>query len=450
MIWNPEFRKNIQLDFNAVKLVLVPLVLGMIFAISYLSVEKNEPAAPQLQLTALILFTVLVFVWGTKMVVESLISEFNDRTWDSQRMTAISPWSLAGGKLIGSSLVAWYGGLFCLLVFAAASAAVPAHEAQLMRKSLLTLLFAGGCIQTALFAFILTEFAKKREADKIALSSYSVFGVLLLAQVASFVAGAYHTDTLMHWHGIALYPLDMMLYSSVFFCLWGIIGMHRAMRKELQFENRPTAWVLFLLSLMIYCTGFIPPDFDIHAAALLFICCWMSFMIAISSFYVMLLAEPKHLVDFRLLITRIQQGAWSALTVKIPAWFISLLFTTALCCLILLLQSTADLSSLHKDYTFLLKLLPLTLLAFCLRDLGLVLYVNFSSTKKNRDLTALFYLAILYLLVPLLLKIAGAEFFLPWFVPSYEASLLNAVLPIMAQAGFALYFAGKKLRQHSA
>ncbi|MCW5198338.1 hypothetical protein VU06_01145, partial [Desulfobulbus sp. F3] len=274
---------------------------------------------------------------------------------------------------------------------------------------------------------------------------FFVVAVLLLALASSVAVSAYHTDIAMHWHSITLHPLELMLYSSLFFCFWGIIGMHRAMRKELQFESRPTAWVIFLLSLMIYCVGFIPPDFGIHAAALLFVCCWMSFVIAASSFYIMLLAEPKHLIDFRLLVTRMRQGAWSAVSVKIPAWLISLLLAATLCVLMLLLKGAADLSSLDNDYKFLLQFSPLALLCFCLRDLGIVLDVSFSSTKKNRDMIALFYLAILYLLIPLLLKIAGVEAVLPWFVPSAKAGFLNAVVPVFAQAATSLHFALKKL-----
>jgi hypothetical protein len=75
-----------------------------------------------------------------------------------------------------------------------------------------------------------------------------------------------------------------------------------------------------------------------------------------------------------------------------------------------------------------------------------VLCVNLNSAKKNRDVTAAFYLAVLYLLIPLLLKIAGAEIVLPWLLPVATTSFSNATVPIAVQAGTALYFAGKQLR----
>ncbi|CAK8723436.1 hypothetical protein GCAAIG_13230 [Candidatus Electronema halotolerans] len=445
MIWNPEFRKNIQLELNPVKLVLMPVVIGMMFAVVYLSVDNKAPAAPPLQLAALILFAALVFVWGTKMAVESLISEFNDRTWDSQRMTAIGPWSLAWGKLLGSSLFAWYGGLFCLLVFAASTAAIPAAEGQRMLKMLLFSIFAGSCIQTTMLASILTEFAKKREAAKMRVSSYSIVALLLLMQVSSFAAAAYNVQETAHWFGMDLHPFDIMLYSSLFFCLWGIVGMYRAMRKELQFESRPTVWAIFLISMMIYCAGFIPPDATLSFADRLLICSWISFAIAVISFYIMLLTEPKHLVDFRLIRSRAQQKNWAGLMTKIPAWLISFLLAAMLCA-VMLIFNAAGLADLNKEQDFFIQFSPLALLLFCLRDIGIVLYVNFSSTKKNRDVTALFYIAILYMLVPSLLQIAEAKVLLPWFVPFIESNFINTILPVAVQAGFVLTLAWRKMR----
>ncbi|KOR27669.1 hypothetical protein TI03_06390 [Achromatium sp. WMS1] len=129
MIYNPEFRKNIQLHLNPAKLVMMPIVLGMIFFAIYLynthsnqhhwyQVDTRAYIANIMQIYSLTLFGILVFIWGTKMAVDSLIGEFNDKTWDSQRMTAIGPWNLVWGKLFGGTLFSWYGGVICLLVFA--------------------------------------------------------------------------------------------------------------------------------------------------------------------------------------------------------------------------------------------------------------------------------------------------------------------------------------------
>lgn len=447
MIKNPELIKNIQLELNPVKLVLMPVVLGMIFFIVYLNADKHEPAAQSMQTASLVLLELIVFIWGTKMAVESLVSEFNDKTWDSQRMTSISPWTLAWGKLLGSTLFAWYGGLFCLLVFAASSVAVPEDLPRLV-KMLLILIFTGLLTQTAILAFILTEFAKNRDAAKLNISSYSLAAVLFIGQLLFSAGGVYSARGNMQWYGISLHPLDMMLYSSLFFCLWGAVGLYRAMRKELQFDSSPWVWTVFIVSLMGYVSGFISSDHNTSSAALLLLRLYASLFAGIVSFYFMLLAESKNAVDLKLLVSKRRRKEWTELAAKTPAWLISLLLVAALCAVQMVIKGAADLAGAadSHDAQFILQIFPVALLMFCLRDLGIILYVNLSSAKKNRDMTAAFYLAILYLLIPLLLRIAGAASILPWFVPFAETNFLNGVAPIAAQAIFALYLAGKRLR----
>jgi hypothetical protein len=129
---------------------------------------------------------------------------------------------------------------------------------------------------------------------------------------------------------------------------------------------------------------------------------------------------------------------------KIPAWLISFLLAAMLCA-VMLVFSVAGLADFNKEQDFFLKLSPLALFLFCMRDIGIVLYVNFSSTKKNRDVTALFYLAILYMLVPGLLQISQANMLLPWFIPFAESNGINTILPIAIQAGCVLTLSWKEM-----
>ncbi|MCI5222871.1 MAG: hypothetical protein D3924_09415, partial [Candidatus Electrothrix sp. AR4] len=231
MSGNPEFIKNIQLQINAVKLVLMPVVLGMIFFIVYLmNADSREPVEYAMQVASLVLLSIIVFVWGTKMAVESLAGEFNDKTWDSQRMTAIDPWNLAWGKLFGSTLFAWYGGLVCLLLFAVSSFFSP--KPYRFIELLLFILFSGIFAQATILAFVLTEFAKNRDFGKLNLSSYSVAGILFPLLFFSLATGGYDAQGTVQWYGVASPPMENMLYSSLYFCLWGVIGFYRAMRKE--------------------------------------------------------------------------------------------------------------------------------------------------------------------------------------------------------------------------
>lgn len=453
MTSNPEFIKNIRLQLNGVKLVLMPMILGMIFFLAYISeADSYRSVEKTMQITALVLFGGIVFIWGTKMAVDSLAGEFNDRTWDSQRMTAISPWDLVQGKLFGSTLYAWYGGLLCLLVYICV--ALSTTEPSRYLDVLLFLIFAGIFVQSTLLAFILTEFAKNRDLGKLNLSSYSVAGLIASFVMISSAMGGYDTRDLIHWYGIELYSMRMMLCSALFFCPWGLIALYRAMRKELQFDTAPWVWTLFVLSLMLYGSGFVTNSTRIDGVQSLFFGLYISFFIGIASFYLMALAEPKSIVDIRWLADKAEEKKWGECFAQLPAWFMSLLLTILLCTVVLCMKLV-----LHTQLTDgpswladLAELPPLAFLLFCLRDLGIILYVNLISTGKNRDLVAGFYLGLLYGLIPGILNAADVDYALPWFYPSGDTFFLNAHIPIALQAGnilFLLYrLLAKDFRKH--
>ncbi|CAK8715930.1 hypothetical protein GKODMF_07515 [Candidatus Electrothrix gigas] len=440
MIGNPEFIKNIQLQINAVKMVLMPAVLGMIFIVVYLmNADSYKPVEYAMQVASLVLLGVIVFVWGTKMAVESLAGEFNDKTWDSQRMTAIDPWNLAWGKLFGSTLFAWYGGLFCLLVFTVSSFFSP--KSYRFLELLLSILFAGVFAQATTLAFILTEFAKNRDFGKLNLSSYSVAGIIFPLLFFALVAGAYDARGTMQWYSITLRPMEMMLYSSVYFCLWGVIGFYRAMRKELQFDTGPWVWTLFVFGLMLYTAGFISNNDELDRSQWLFFALYISFFIGMISFYLMAFSEPKSIVDIRWLTDKAAQRKWGDFFVKLPTWFMSLLLVVLLCSVLLFMKASMH-AALVDGPEWLINFVqfsPLAFLLFCLRDLGVILYVNLTSAKKNRDIVAIFYLIILYALVPTILMVTDTESILPWFFPVNSAGFLNSVVPVAAQTGFVFF-----------
>ena len=78
-------------------------------------------------LTPVVVFAIigalLVGAWGSFAVVGSINSEISERTWDQQRLSALSPWQMAWGKLLGSSIYPWFGGAICAAVACAAATA---------------------------------------------------------------------------------------------------------------------------------------------------------------------------------------------------------------------------------------------------------------------------------------------------------------------------------------
>ena len=116
---NPEFQRHLYLEFSNSRLVGLPAFLLVVFSLTFLIDEKTLSEATAN--TAIGLYIVIVLFWGSKQAGESIYEELRNNTWDIQRTSAISPWSLAWGKLIGSTLYNWYGGLLCLLVYTLAT-----------------------------------------------------------------------------------------------------------------------------------------------------------------------------------------------------------------------------------------------------------------------------------------------------------------------------------------
>src|SRR6201999_1389879 len=94
--------------------IAMPIVLGVIFYIAsqlYLGSKESEVGSATTGI-----FFLLVKIWGGHKAADSVLDEVNDNTWDFQKLSALSPWSLAFGKLFGSSIYCWYGGLIAFAV----------------------------------------------------------------------------------------------------------------------------------------------------------------------------------------------------------------------------------------------------------------------------------------------------------------------------------------------
>ncbi|MCI5224566.1 MAG: hypothetical protein D3924_18335, partial [Candidatus Electrothrix sp. AR4] len=202
-------------------------------------------------------------------------------------------------------------------------------------------------------------------------------------------------------------------------------------------------------NILVSDSGFVANNDETGRGQLVFFALYISFFIGMLSFYLMAFAEPKSIVDFRWLSDKAVRGHWREFFVKLPAWFMSLLLVALLCTVLLLMKVSmhAALVDGPEWLSGLAQFSPLAFFLFCLRDLGVILYVNLNSAKKNRDLVAIFYLIILYVLLPTILNVAGAEGILPWFFPISGTGFLNSIVPVAVQTGFVFFFFSQALKR---
>ncbi len=106
---NPEFRRQLWLEITPQRLIIMPLVLA---SIATLNSNAGNIFGPHLGVK---IYLVFMLVWGTRRAISSLADEIRDKTWDTQKMSALSAWDMTMGKMFGGTIFVWYGGAICLI-----------------------------------------------------------------------------------------------------------------------------------------------------------------------------------------------------------------------------------------------------------------------------------------------------------------------------------------------
>jgi hypothetical protein len=435
MITNAEFRKNLWLELSFSRLILMPLILGAVFFITYLQSDGINDFMKSLRIASMVSLCILAFAWGGKMVAESVTGEFNEGTWDFQRMSAVGAWEMASGKLFGSAIYPWYGSLFSACAYLV-SAFFLEHTLWHL-KALIIVILGAVMIHAAVLSLSLMGIRKNQGRGKINSSGYVMASIVMLAFLGpALVSASSKNNVAMAWYSITLPFLDFILYSTLFFLMWALIGLYRNMRVELQQVNGPWMWTLFLLSLMLYASGLTANMKNEGGMEQFVFGLWISYIIGAAMTYFMAFIEPKDMVDFRVLLDKLKRAQWRDAGEHFPVWFISLVFSIALCGMIIFVTALGWIDKFEK-HLLMPGLWFFNTLLFMLRDLSMLIYVNLSKNRSPRaDVAVMIYLLILYLLIPLMVKMANMESLLPMFIPIFERNILNGTLPILFQAVF--------------
>ena len=102
---NPELRRNLWLQFSAIRLVLAPVVIGAILALTWLVADREWRGVAQVGEA---IYSLLILLWGTRRAADLVAEEIAGGTWDGQRMSALGAWQMSWGKLLGGTSYVWY------------------------------------------------------------------------------------------------------------------------------------------------------------------------------------------------------------------------------------------------------------------------------------------------------------------------------------------------------
>lgn len=428
---NPELQRNIWLELSPLRILMMPPLLALVFLLAVLLNESNDQLVEILTWTAATLLG-LFTVWGASRAFNSIDEEIKERTWDFQKMSPMSAWSMTWGKLLGSTIYAWYGAGICLVVFVLSGLqlSTPYYVFSAMYLYLAgSIGFHALCILSAI-----DSHSQRRDSS----SDASGFKIILMMASLCFLIPVfkvfktifYGNSSPLLWHGTELAGIPFLLVWATVFSVWFVFGAYRVMRSELMYEVAPRAWIAFLVLVVIFISGFDSVFSSEYTSGVGYILLVAS-AVALSGTYIMLLRERIDVVSLRRLFRSIPTSDFWLLRTNMPRWFASLVF----CLTVATVHYGLYFFSFFKssERAALLSALPLIVCLMAIRDLIVLMLIRISEARKGRHFFWFFVsFILLYVLFPLILAQisdgALLQLFFPWLATSAVTGLTIALL----------------------
>ncbi len=417
---NPEFRRNLWLEFSPHRLIAAPVVIALMLV---LVAEISDGDLPRDMARASIWgFSLVVLMWGTYLAGTSVSAEARERTWDTQRMSAIGPWTMTWGKLLGAPAFAWYVGLIALLVYVVCSLAITGRPA--LRLALFLVLAA--VIMHAM-ALTLSVYAARRHGSHRGANALLLI-LLLSFGVPPILGIADHGASPVTWWGTAYSAVGFALASAAAFAAWAVLGAYRSMCTALEIRTRPWALPAFTVFAAAWASGLVQAHLaDLHAGA--FRVLLTGAAISGVACYALLLAEPGGAAAWQRLRVHLRAGNVRRVLEETPLWLIAV--GTGL-----VMGFAAVFTATGSAGPG--RLLPLALMLFVLRDAAIFQFFALARTPRRAEAAALFYLGVLYALLPALLFATDAQWLLRLVLPRIFSDTGTGTLVMVVQAGIAI------------
>ena len=427
---NPEFRRNVLLELTLHRLIAMPLILLLLYGAAGLVDDGDSVSG-----IAVFVMLMLLVAWGSRLAADAVLGEVAGRTWDSQRMSALGPWAMSWGKLLGSTIFVWYG----------AALSIPAllygPDASLF--DLLRLLMVGLFAQAlALFAsLVIQRLRPERLRFHVTQAQLvGIVGAIVLWNLLQFDdIGA------VGWYGVVYDNAEFSFFSGLAFTAWCCFGIYRLMRAELQFRCWPVGWTAFTLYFALYVAGLMPerifgeltevPGGSVNLQL------FMAHTVIAGLTWLGAFAEPKGFVRMRRWRDTVLSGSPRDVLRVMPSWAPGLLMALVTGVLIVMVSLLSE----ERYHYAVVEILPsgaaslaafaVALVLFLLRDIGIIHFLTMDGRARRALLSALVYFAVLYALLPVLLFALGLEGAIPALVPSPVGSPLVVILPILLQVG---------------
>ena len=415
---NPEIQRNLWLEFSWHRAIAMPVVLALILlAVSHASSDGED--VKNVFLASFGLFYLIVSLWGGYKAASSVVDEVNDNTWDFQRLSALTPWSLTVGKLFGAPSYAWYGGIILFIIICItlpySGSGLWQREGMIAPIHIITAALTVHAV--ALLSSLISIQGNTKAHRKYRAFGYLIVGLFI---VGRFIGGN-ASDILMtprmaglmpktiDWYGWSCDAGIFQLITALSLLGWCIAGIYWQMRYQMGEKNTPILWISFVAFWLIHIGGGgspiarLDPLQDLPAV----LRSMTPFAFSIACFYIMAFWESWGLVSYRKLSTLIAEKNYKEVWATCPRWLVALpLCLLAAAWPIVLLKTAVDLSALLTFVGI--------VLCFSIRDVAILHFFKLSLDTRRAKQATLFYLVVLYGLLPFLCSVlhwdAGKKF----------------------------------------
>lgn len=388
---NPEFRRQLWLQFSPARLILMP---GLLFlgSLAVALSASGEGLMGALSSGALSAFLLIVYGMGTNAAGVSILEEIQERTWDQQRMSAMQPWAMTWGKLAGATSYAWYGGALCLLLFIPASwQAGWAHAGEMAICAVL-----GGILLHALLLAINLQLG--RNPGKLAQRG-GLWALLLLGLWASGFGVSFARSSGIVWWHQEYDPWPFLLGSLLVFTPCVLVAAWRLMAENLAVRQMPWGWPALILLLTGYFGGFTAQSqlplslVGLGIAALLT--------------YASLLSQPQTRAVWQRLLAQAAAGHWRSVLLQLPPWLTSLALVLPFA--VLATVQLSGLGEISRAGSFAFQQ-PLVIALLAVRDCCLLLFFSFNPQARRPQGAFMITMLLLYVLLPWLFSAMDVSF----------------------------------------
>lgn len=435
MILNPEFRRNLWIQFTSTRVMVGALIVGLLLtsslAIDFALTQRAFVPDITAYVARWLAIAILLF-WAGRNAAGAVLREIRGRTWDAQRLSTLHPWGMAWGKLFGSTSLAWVMALICAAVYLVTDLMVggPARTPAAVIATVFSVLGYGLVCQATGMLGSLARLSGRPGERGGGTTLAHAFGLVATGLLGAFVFWALENEA--RWFGFEIGPRALRLITIWFFGLWAVVGVYRRMRRELQMRSTPWAWLLFLATFVVYGEGLAYGRGQPEIALLL--PCWLLALML----WAVTLIEAKDPLSLRQSLQRFGRGQWRDGATLVPLWLVTyIVFTIAIAVSIVLAAGgTVSLRILRipGEPQADTMLILIGLLLFLTRDVLIVQILSLGREANLAGISGAVIWFVSYFAIPAVLIAGKQTHLLGLAVPTGQGGWLIAVLPAAVQA----------------